>query len=606
MSIVGLRVRRASSRRLIIGIVFALLLGVLSLGSARPAAAANPCGPPVTSVIACENTQPGDPPSDWQVSGAGDSTIQGFATSMSVNVGQTESFKINTPARAYHIDILRLGWYQGNGARKVVSNMLPTATLPQTQPACKNDTAPTGLIDCGNWAVSASWTVPTNAVSGLYLAHLVRNDTGGSSLIPFVVRNDASHSDVLFQTSDETWQAYNTYGGNSLYTCSSNCPPGSPAAYKGASKVSYNRPWHTALDDSGRSWFMYTEYPMIRFLEENGYDLSYTSGVDVSQPGYAPVIEQHKIFLTAGHDEYWTGQQRANVTAARDAGVNMAFFTGNEVFWKTRWEPSIDGSNTPNRTLVAYKETHYDAAVDPQDPPTWTGTWMDPRFSPPGDGGQPQNALTGQLFDVNSGTTDITVPSAYSKLRFWRGTRVAGLASGQSTALDQGVGTLGYEWDTDADNGFRPAGLMDMSSTTSNSAEIFTDYGGTTKANSTATHHLTLYRAASGALVFGAGTVQWSWGLDNGGGTGNTDTAMQQATVNLFADMGNVQPATLMAGLTTATASTDTTPPTSAITAPAQGATLANGSAVTISGTAADAGGGVVAGVEISTDGGGT
>ena len=73
------------------------------------------------------------------------------------------------------------------------------------------------------------------------------------------------------------------------------------------------------------------------------------------------------------------------------------------MFWKTRWEPSIDGSNTPNRTLVTYKETHYDAPTDPQDPPTWTGSWMDPRFSPPGDGGQPQNALTGQLFDVNSG-----------------------------------------------------------------------------------------------------------------------------------------------------------------------------------------------------------
>ena len=76
---------------------------------------------------------------------------------------------------------------------------------------------------------------------------------------------------------------------------------------------------------------------------------------------------------------------------------------------------------------------------------------------------------------------------------------------------------------------------------------------------------------------------------------------MQQATVNLFADMG-VQPATLMSGLTAATASTDTTAPTSTITSPAQGANLSNGSAVTISGTATDVGG-VVAGVEVSTDG---
>ncbi|MBO0883917.1 MAG: hypothetical protein J2P17_27010, partial [Mycobacterium sp.] len=423
--------RGVLKRRLLLSFSVTVLLGAAFLVGATPAAAANPCGPPVVSVIACENTQQGDPPSDWQVSGQGDTTIQGFATSMSVNVGQTISFKINTPSTKYHIDILRLGYYQGNGARIIAKGLLPSATLPQSQPSCKNDTAPTGLIDCGNWAVSASWTVPSNAVSGLYIAHLKRDDTstGNGSQIPFVVRNDASTSDILFQTDDETWQAYNTWpsttNGNSLYNCFSNCPPGNAEAYKGASKVTYNRPWQSAADDNGASWFMYAEYPMIRFLEANGYDVSYTSGVDASQPGYASVIEQHKIYMDAGHDEYWTGQQRANVTAARDAGVNLAFFSGNEMFWKTRFEPSIDGSNTANRTLVCYKETHYDAAVDPQDPPTWTGSWMDPRFSPPGDGGNPQNALTGQLFDVNQGTTDINVPAAYSKLRFWRNTRVA-------------------------------------------------------------------------------------------------------------------------------------------------------------------------------------
>ena len=610
--------------RLVTGLILAALLGALALVGVQPAKAAGPCGPPVTSVIACENTQPGDPASDWQVSGQGDTTIQGFATSMSVNVGQTISFKISTPSNKYHIDILRVGYYQGNGARIVAKGILPTATLPQTQPSCLNDTAQTGLLDCGNWAVSASWAVPSTAVSGLYLAHLKRDDTttGNGSLIPFVVRNDASHSDILFQTDDETWEAYNTYPststGNSLYQCTNNCPPGTPDAYKGAAAVSYNRPWQSPVDDIqpgntiGSSWFMYAEYNMIRFLEQNGYDVSYTSGVDMSQPGAASIIEQHKIFMDTGHDEYWTGQQRANVTTARDAGVNMAFFSGNEVFWKTRFAASIDPSNTANRTLVTYKETHYDAPVDPQDPPTWTGSWMDPRFSPPADGGQPQNALTGQLFAVNSGTTDITVPSQYAKLRLWRNTQVASLTNGQSETLDQGAGTLGYEWDVDADNGFRPAGEFDLSSTTDTAAQPFLDYGSTTTANATATvtHHLTLYRAPSGALVFGAGTVQWAWGLDNATGSGNsggpTDTNMQQATVNLFADMGNVQPATLMSGLTPATASTDTTPPTSTITSPSSGATFSDGSAVTISGTATDAGGGVVAGVEVSTDGGST
>src|SRR5664279_5922177 len=93
---------------------------VLVLAFPAPAAAAgNPCGPPVTSVIACENTLPGDPASDWQVSGAGDATIQGYATAMSVNLGDTVRFKISTPASSYHIDILRMGYYQGNGARKI-------------------------------------------------------------------------------------------------------------------------------------------------------------------------------------------------------------------------------------------------------------------------------------------------------------------------------------------------------------------------------------------------------------------------------------------------------------------------------------------------------
>jgi hypothetical protein len=96
------------------------------------------------------------------------------------------------------------------------------------------------------------------------------------------------------------------------------------------------------------------------------------------------------MFVSSGHDEYWSGPQRANVEAARDAGVSLAFFSGNEIYWKTRTEPSIESTPTPNRTLVSYKETHYDGVVDPQDPPTWTGTWQDPRFSPPADGGRPR------------------------------------------------------------------------------------------------------------------------------------------------------------------------------------------------------------------------
>jgi Domain of unknown function (DUF4082)/Fibronectin type III domain/Mo-co oxidoreductase dimerisation domain len=576
------------------------------------AAAAGPCTPPVTNAVACENTLPGDPASDWAVQGVGDAAIQGYATTFSVNVGQTESFKIKTVSTNYHIDILRLGYYGGDGARIIQAGIKPTAALPQTQPAC-NVTDGTGLIDCGNWSVSASWTVPSTAVSGVYIAHLVRDDASnpmGGSLIPFVVRNDASHSDIVVATSDATWQAYNNYGGNSLYDCTVSCPPGNPLAYKGADAVSYNRPFDGAFTtDNGASYLFYAEYQMIRFLERNGYDASYVSDSDLDNNG--SLLLNHKVFISSGHDEYWSGNEYANLKNALANGVNEAFFSGNEMFWKTRW--AADSSGAADRTLITYKETHYNAPTDPQDPTTWTGAWADPRFSPPADGGIPANALTGQEFVVNSGTSDITVPYAYSKLRLWRNTSIANLTTGQTATLGAGIGTLGYEWDEDVDNGFRPAGEFDLSSTTVSGTQSFHDYGSLTGIT-TETHHLSLYRAPSGALVFGAGTVQWSWGLDNTNAwnIGTTDPSakapdpnMQQATVNLFADMG-VQPATLMSGLTSATQSADTTPPTSTITSPTANASFADGSAQTITGTATDSGGGVVAGVEVSTDGGTT
>ena len=315
------------------------------------------------------------------VAGAGDPTIQGFATAISVNRGQAVSFKIDTDSLNYRLDIYRMGYYGGLGARQVAT-VAPSAFLPQLQPACLTDPA-TGLLDCGNWSESASWTVPATATSGIYFAKATRIDTGGASHIVFIVRDDASHADLLFQTSDTTWQAYNQYGGNSLYVGAPGTNPG--RAYK----VSYNRPF-TTRGTTPEDWVFNAEYPMVRFLESNGYNVAYATGVDTDRLG-AAAIQQHRVFLSVGHDEYWSGAQRANVEAARNAGVNLAFFSGNEVFWKTRWENSISASGTPYRTLVSYKETHANAKIDSN--AAWTGTWRDPRFSPPADGGRPENAI---------------------------------------------------------------------------------------------------------------------------------------------------------------------------------------------------------------------
>ncbi|MGK2957157.1 MAG: N,N-dimethylformamidase beta subunit family domain-containing protein [Acidimicrobiales bacterium] len=566
------------------------------------AQAVGPCDAPIQSVIQCENSKAGAPKSQWDVSGTGSSNIVGFANEMSYAPGTVVNFRVKTTSNNYRLDIYRMGYYGGSGARKI-KIVQPSAALPQTQPGCLSQAA-TGLVDCGNWGVSASWTIPASAVSGIYFAKLVREDgTAGNNHVVFIVRNDTSKSKLLFQTSDTTWQAYNKFGGSSLYS-GPNSQAGQtrvPTNSDGrAYKVSYNRPF-TVRSTSPQDWVFNSEYPMVRWLEANGYDVSYTSGIDTARLG-AELLE-HKVFLSVGHDEYWSGPQRANVEAARNAGVNLAFFSGNEVFWKTRWENSISPSATSHRTLVSYKESKNNAKIDPD--PAWTGTWRDNRFSPPSDGGRPENALTGTLFTVNGPQAEsITVPQADGLLRLWRNTSVATLAAGEVATFPKG--TLGYEWDEDIDNGFRPAGLVPLSTTTVNVQTRIQDLC-CTYGPGIATHRMTLYRHASGALVFGAGTIQWSWGLDaNHDRSGPVvDQRMQQATVNLFADMG-VQPASLLAPLTAATASTDTVAPTSAVSSPTAGATIPVNTPVTIAGTATDSGGGQVGAVEVSTDNGTT
>ncbi len=557
-----------------------------SEGQVRPAAA-SPCGPEVNA-IACENRQLGTDPSVWDIEGAGDPSIQGFATDISVDAGGTVDFKIDTDAADYTIDIYRTGWYQGLGARHV-AEVEPSASLPQAQPECVSD-IPTELYDCGTWAVSASWQVPADAVSGVYIASLARTDTGGQSHIIFIVRDDASTSDIVFQTSDTTWQAYNSYGGSDFYQGAGN-----GRAYQ----ISYNRPFNTRQGVTARDFYFSSEYATVRFLERNGYDITYLAGVDSDRRGEE--LLGHRVFLSVGHDEYWSGAQRANVEKARDAGVNLQFLSGNEVYWRTRWEASADGSNTPYRTLVSYKETWADEKIDPSH--EWTGTWRDPRLATAEQGGHsPENALTGTIYVANHSDLPVTVSREEARLRLWRHT---GLDAMTADSTELAPHTVGYESDEVMDNGYSPGGLIRLSTTVGPTPEYLTDYGNTV-VEGTTRHHLTLYRAASDALVFSAGSVQWGWGLDaeHDGNGADADPRMQQAQVNLLADM-DAQPTTLMDELVATTASADQTPPVTTIDTPEPGASLAHGSVVTVTGTASDAEG-VVAAVEVSTDEGRT
>ncbi|MDB5609049.1 MAG: cadherin-like/VCBS repeat-containing protein [Bradyrhizobium sp.] len=547
--------------------------------------------------IVSENLKAGTPKSVWAIHGSianqGDSQIEGFATQISTNAGQTVSFKIDTASSGYTLDIYRLGYYGGNGAH-LVTTMHHSGADNQPIPIF-NDA--TNTVDAGNWSVTDSWTIPSTAVSGVYFAKMT-SDTGNfQNMIPFIVRNDGTASDVLFQTSDTTWEAYNPWGGYNLYQGPS--ATNSDRAYA----VSYNRPidMNSTANEAGPQDFLFgEEYAGIYWLEQNGYDVSYISGIDAATN--AGLLLNTKAYVDIGHDEYWSQSQYANVKAAGAAGVNLAFLSGNQIYWDTELAPSFDASATPNRTVVEYKDIWSGSQLDPNGTSNGgAGLFRDPVYGP----GTPENSLSGTIFTVDDfGSLDnISIPASMSQLRFWANTSVASGNGGTLTRL------LGYEWDSDLDNGFRPTGLIDMSSTTRNVGTLLLDNGATTGPG-TATHSLTLYRdTTSGALIFGAGTVMWSWGLSNQyapyrGLTAPVSPAVQQSMVNLFADMG-IQPQTLQASLVLAQASSDHTPPTVVITSPTGGASVSQGQTVTITGTAADVGG-RVAGMEVSTDGGTT
>jgi len=452
-----------------------------------------------------ENAQVGTPRDYWDVPHS--SFIEGFTADFSYNVGSTVEFKVNVNGAEadqlpYRIEIFRLGYYGGAGGREVAELINADGTV---QPAALQDRA-RGLVDAGNWSVTDTWTIPADAVSGVYLARLQRLDANGNpiegqtSQIPFVVRDDARPADIVLQTSDTTWQAYNSWGGNNnqpganfygdagdVADARFDLPNPGSFAQDRAYALSYNRPFNTRTGGpaaGAQDYLFGADYAAIFWLERQGFDVTYVSGIDTARLGTDWFLNDNgdvfrRAFISVGHDEYWSGDQRANVEAARDAGVNLLFWSGNEVYWRTRWEPSLDPDGTgPQtgddfRTLVSYKETWANgdpnarstdyAGIDPSN--EWTGTWRDLRFvgNPGATGQEPENSLTGQLFgpDGNNEGGALDVPATYAGLRVWRDTGV-----GPGGLFDIADGILGYEWNTSPEDEFRPAGLIRLSETT--------------------------------------------------------------------------------------------------------------------------------------------
>ncbi|KAJ1437286.1 hypothetical protein B484DRAFT_428352 [Ochromonadaceae sp. CCMP2298] len=369
----GSRAAAAAGRLVWYWLVLLVLLVLWRLLALPPPLAAPSAS---TNPIVAENALPGSS-EWWHPQSAEEPLLHGFSTSFSVQAGQTVTFKIHAPAwmRSYHVGVYRLGYYGGLGARLLAN--LSVANAPQ--PACHFD-ARSRATHCSNWRHSLAWTVPLDTPSGVMVALPVwhaSTDTNASansnsnsnssyrypstcygSYIPFVVRQSLSEqgSALLFKTSDLTWAAYNSYGGYNLYRGNGSFDPSSRA-----SAASYDRPWRNrALPPAGQAhnFIFGAEYALLRWLERMGYDVSYASCGDVEQlhrldlpslsrqsgqgqgqgEGQGP---RHSVLLSVGHDEYWTPGLRRAFEGARDSGVHLAFFSGNEAFWRTLWAEDL-------------------------------------------------------------------------------------------------------------------------------------------------------------------------------------------------------------------------------------------------------------------------
>ncbi|RUR86784.1 N,N-dimethylformamidase beta subunit family domain-containing protein [Chlorogloeopsis fritschii PCC 9212] len=489
------------------------------IGSATFSATATPTNP---NPIYLENLNSGT--TNWKLVNRASGEIAGYASATSVNKGATLDIKVSLgqPGQ-FTIDVYRLGYYRGTGGRLMASSGSLNGT---TQPACTLD-PDTRLIEC-NWSTSYTVQVGNNWTSGLYVAKLTDQATSKIAHVWFVVRDDSSTADIVFQSAVSCVLAYSTTGGYSLYSFNSI---GGQRAFK----VSYDRPFSQASYQESYEFdtMLRWEYNMVRWLESQAYNVTYTDNMQVHSNGQS--LLNHKVFLSVGHDEYWSKEMRDAVEAARSAGINLGFFSANTCYWRVRFENSTSaaGQVNPNRVMACYKQ---DWASDPvaqqQGSSAATNKFRSVQNQ------RPENALLGIMY--GSDTTHLYGGYNYvvtnSSDPYYANT---GLQNGDQINL-----LVGYEWDFIVNNGSSPAGLVTLSESTVQPAALLPTFDEppgeqTLPANQDFTKAHSVRYTAGGAKVFASGTNQWSWGLDSDDvSPAREDNRVKQITVNILADMG--------------------------------------------------------------------
>ena len=451
--------------------------------------------------IQIENAQSGTASALWLPPHFPPTRIEGYASEISVLPGEDVHLHVGTAAGdRYRVELYRLGWYGGAGARLIACVPGCASDKPGQSFGSGQADPTTGVVRAG-WPVTDVVNVPPTSTSGYYHAVLRLtsggDDTGALGYVPFVVRQPATRqSQILVQVATNTWQAYNPWGGKSLYPFNSS--DRTPAL-----RVSFDRP--LAFTAQGP---FYWEYNLVRFLELEGYDVSYQADIDTDR--HPERLLAHRLVIVAGHDEYWTKRMRDAFQVARSKGTNLAFMNSNAAYWQVRHED--DG-----RTIVGYKE----AAPDPE-PDASLRTIRFRDLVPP----RPECQLLGVMYyrirESQSGPVDYTATEAARTDPWFRGT---GFAPG-----DKVLDVVGNEWDSLPEAPV-PAGCVKPGL-----VSLFHYEGAPQNADAVR------FTTPSGARVFSGGAQQLSWSLDpfNTGRFGRTlpaDERLQRFVRNAFADL---------------------------------------------------------------------
>ncbi len=378
-------------------------------------------------------------------------------------------------------------------------------------------------------------TVGSDWTTGYYIAKLVLPALNQANWIKFIVRAPAgTNSAILVQASVNTWQAYSNWGGQgqgatgkSLYAfnSSSSAVPNSTSPGNEAIKVSFNRPFGT---DQNTSPFMW-EYNLVRYLERNGYDVSYQTDVDTDLDESS--LLGHKLDIENGHDEYWSSNMRDAWEAARAAGVNLAFMGGDVGNWQVRYEPGADG--TPDRTLVEYRS----GANDPDggNPALATDRFTSSYIN------RPECELIGGSWTTGGGTGSGDAPRSYyvpsaalsapATAAWFNGT---GFAAG-----DTFTDTVGYEWD-DVVTQPTPCDVGGPDTTAAPLSDVLSFDGLQGATSPGPAHAVTYTEPSSGSRVFSANTMQLNWALDDFAHSAHVNTGAQILFANMFNDLGAI------------------------------------------------------------------